>query len=251
MEQMPRGTRVVTADNFAGAYDVREPDEAFMSRLCHITVENNINDWMEWAVEHDIHPKIRSFLGTNPAMLIHIPEDQKDASIKYEAIPDPRRYGGALNRLEKYGRYGLTKFTGDLVENAIKLAIQGIVGIPVAAAYWKHSDTTISMEDILMGKGTLKASLAKITKDVNKNKLLEKLQIECPPILKDRPFEKKEAVRLREFVTEISKERATGILQAIFVMKNSNDLDNKWVDELMKGKEVLEIIKHLINKKNI
>ena len=74
--------RIVTADNFAGAYDVREPDEAFMSRFCHIKVESDIRSWYQFAVDHKVYPKITNFLTSNSSFLMEVPTDLEDASIE-------------------------------------------------------------------------------------------------------------------------------------------------------------------------
>jgi len=251
MLQMPRGTRVVTADNYAGAYDLREPDEAFMSRLCHIDVEADINTWFEWAVDNDVHSKIRNFLISNPTMLMAIPKDQEEASVKYHANPDPRSWGNMVNRLEKYGRIPLTG-SDEEKDHIIKTAIRGIVGLATCEAYWKFSNTDITMEQIITGKCTLKPELNKKQSDIKRNLLKQKLQLECAKTLENRKFTIKEGDALNRFLLELdSKERATAILQTIMIMKNQKKLESAWVKHITSNKQVLDIIQHLRQKDNM
>ena len=254
MHVMPRGTRIVTADNFAGSYDLREPDEAFMSRSCHIEAECDIKTWNVWATKAGVHLKIRSFLTSNPPMLIQVPKDQEEASIHYQPIPDPRRWGDMINRIEKYGRHApaVINISPDMQDHSIKQAIRGVCGNACTEAYWKHSDAMVSMIDILEGKMTLKSALTKFKSDTKANQLKEKIQIEAQGTLKDREFNAKEAERLLEMLEHFdSRERATAVLQVIFTMKNNNELDEKWIKVLMKDAKVTDIIDHLMKRKNV
>jgi len=251
MNKMPRGSRVITADNYAGAYDVREPDEAFMSRFCHIDVEAAIGSWHEWAMENDIHPKVVNFLTSNPTFLINVPKDHEDASVKYNPIPDPRSWA-MVHRIEKFGPYGMKNASPDLQRHVIKQAITGIIGMTAAAAYWTFSDTTVSFEDILTGKVDTADALKKCKDDIDRNKLREKLQIEVTAALKNRPFKIKEGEALKKFLVELGqKERATAVLQTIFMLKNAGECDAKWIEVLMKGKDIVGLIDHLMARKNV
>ena len=251
MHRMPRGTRIVTADNFAGAYDLREPDEAFMSRFCHIEAESDIKTWSDWATESGVSPKVRGFLAAHREMLMSVPKDQEEASVKYVPNPDPRSWS-MVDRIEKYGRTGLSHLPIEVQDVALKTAIRGIVGLPCAEAYWKFSAATISIEDILKGKKSLKGELAKYKSAIDQNKVKEKLQIETAGAMKNRKFDKKEAERFAKYLVELNaKDKAVSILQAIFLMKNSNELDERWVKELMDGKDIMDLIAHLVKKKNV
>lgn len=251
MNKMPRGSRVITADNYAGAYDVREPDEAFMSRFCHIDVEAEIKAWYEWALSNDVYSKVTNFLISNPAFLINVPKDHEEAAVKYQPIPDPRSWD-MVSRIEKYGPCGMKKAAPKVQQHAIKQAITGVIGMATAAAYWSFSNTTISFEDILIGKVETKEALKKCKDDIERNKLREKLQIEVSSVLKNRPFSKDEGENLKKFLLDLEqKERATAILQTIFLLRNAGDCEPEWVNVLMKGKEITTLIEHLMARHNV
>ena len=253
IHKLPRGSRIITADNYAGAYDVREPDEAFMSRFCHIDVETDIRSWYDFAVGQKVHSKITNFLTSNPTFLIEVPKDQEKASIKYEPKADPRSWGDLVNRIEKYGRKGCEGLQGDLANTTLKNAIRGCIGRMATEAYWAFSDASVSFEDLLNGKEkSLKAVLEKQKDDIERNKLKEKLCIESMATLKGRKFKISEANNLKKIFLEIdSKERVTAIWQSLFLLTNSAELDHDWVKVLIEDPKVLELIEHLLKKKNV
>ena len=251
MNALPRGARIVTADNFAGAYDVREPDEAFMSRFCHIDVEAEIQSWHSWATAHKIFPKVTNFLTSNPPYLINVPKDHEDAAVRYKPLPDPRSWA-MVSRVEKYGHYGVRKASPEVQRNVCKQVIAGIIGLAAAAAYGAFADTTISFEDVLVGKASIKKALADCKDNVERNKLGEKMLVEATDVMKDRKFKVEEGENLKEFLVDLGqKDRATAILQTIFMLKNNGECEQKWVDVLMKGKKITHLIEYLMKQKSV
>lgn len=249
--ELPRGTRIITADNYTGAYDVREPDEAYMSRFCHLEAEADVSSWYDWSLNNDIHPKIGNFLAANPTFLLQVPEDQQEAVVKYVPQPDPRRWV-AVSRIEKYGRAGVAKCGIKIGDSIIKQVLHGLVGIAATEQYWDFNDDVISIDDILAGKAELGKTFEKITGKVDREKLKEKLQLETPVALKDRRFNKKEAVRLAQFLLELdAKERVTAILQSLFILKNSGNLTQKWIDTILENNALIKTVGHLAARKNI
>ena len=252
MQKLPRGSRIITADNFAGAYDVREPDEAFMSRFCHLEVEAHIKAWHSYAREAKVASKVQNFLMSNPEFLISVSKDLEDACVKYNPSPDPRSWGDMVNRVEKYGRFALRGAAPEAQNHAVKNVIVGIVGRQAAEHYWDFSDDTISFEDILNGKAELAKVLEKLPNDIERNKLKEKLQLEAYGILQKRKYNAKEAENLCVFFLQIgSKERVTAVLQNIFTLKNAGELDQKWIDRLLQTKEIIAQIEHLMKYKKV
>jgi len=253
IHMLPRGTRIVTADNFAGAYDVREPDEAFMSRFCHIKVESDIRSWYQFAVDHKVYSKITNFLTSNPPFLMEIPKDLEAASIDYQPKADPRSWGDLVNRIEKYGRKACEKYAPELRDHVIKAAIEGCIGRAAAAAYWAFSDVSVSFEDLLTGKvKSLKEVLEKQKDDIERNKIKEKILIESTQALRNRKYKAAEADNLKKILIDIgSKERATAIMQSIFLLKNATELSQDWINSIMLDKTIIELIGHLMKKKNV
>lgn len=251
---LPRGTRIVTADNYAGLYDVREPDEAFMGRFCHLDLEPYFKDWYEWAKGEDVFPKVINFLTSNPTFLNQLPKNLQESTSdhKYTPLPDPRRWGDLINRVEKYGTKAVENIASGEAGLIIKMVIQGIVGIAAAEAYTGFSDTVVSLEDILKGKIKTSAALGRCKSETERNRLREKLQLEVSTVMKKRVFSAKEAANLNTFLVELdSKERAAAILQGLFIAKNNGDLSQQWVDTITNNKEVVKEIGHLLDTKQL
>lgn len=249
--KLPRGSRIITADNFAGAYDVRDPDEAYMSRFCHLELDAHIGPWHEWAMKTGVFSKVTNFLSSNPEFLISIPKDHEKAAIKYKPLPDPRRWD-AVSRVESFGRKALEKTGMETSNKILKQVITGIVGLAAAEKYWSFSDHTISFEDVMTGKASVAAALETLSSDIEREKLREKLQIETCTGMQDRPYSKVEGERLCKCLCEMdSKERATAIMQQIFLYKNDAKLDQQWIDCLLKDPKIVQMLEHLLHRDNI
>ena len=254
---LPRGTRIMTADNPSGAYDVRMPDLAFMSRFCHITVETNVANWHEYAVNTGISERIRNFLTSNPTFLNNLPKDLDKETIKYDPVARSRNWT-FVDRVVKLGHRGLTDLSPEYSSMVVKQVIQGLIGFAATEHFYAFADDCLSFEDILKDrvlvndkKVPFKEYLASKKDDVARNKLLEKIMIEVPAIMKGRKFDEKEVDRLKVFLVDMeSKEKATAVLQGIFLQKNSKQLDEKWTAALLKGTELREILAHLMKKVN-
>jgi hypothetical protein len=148
----------------------------------------------------------------------------------------------------------MEKAGADVQRHIIKQVIAGIIGTAATEQYWAFSDSVVSFEDVLTGKvkGGIKTALERVKNDIERDKLKQKLQIEATAVMKNREFSEKEATNLKTFLVELgSKERATAVLQTLFMLKNQGELSHPWIDALMKGPEVMELIKHLMVQKNV
>lgn len=245
---LPRGTRIITADNPSGAYDVRMPDLAFMSRFCHLTVETNVSNWHEYAVHNGIGERIRNFLTSNPTMLNSLPKDLDKETIRYEPMPRSRNWT-FVDRVMKRAHKALVDLNPDYALMIQKSVVQGLIGFAACEHLFAFADDCVSFEDILTGKVDIEKHLKGKETDTARNKLLEKIMIEVPAIMKGRKFNEAEADRLKVFLVAMeSKEKATAVLQAIFLQKNNKTLDDKWTASLLKGTELKEILAHLMKK---
>jgi hypothetical protein len=52
----------------ADGYDVYQLDEAVLSRFVRIKVVSEVEPWVEWATEHGVHDKIRTFVSQSPGI---------------------------------------------------------------------------------------------------------------------------------------------------------------------------------------
>jgi hypothetical protein len=238
----PRGTRIVTADNPIGAYDTRDTDHAFQTRLCEINVEADASAWLIWAVEHNIHPKIRDFIASNPSMLHVLPEGLDKSVAHHTTLPDARKWGAAIDRIEKYAHYGLKGYPEDRIKHYKRVLFEGVVGRAVGGQYSEFTSSTISLIDILKGRASVKKALDTFKSLADKNKLREKLLIEFAPIMKNREFEKKECDNLKKFFLELDAgDKVVAMFQELFNMQDTKQLNGRWTKELLNDKEVFDL----------
>lgn len=94
---------------------------ALSDRFVHIHVEANPNDWMEWALEHDIHPAVLSFIRVKPEYLTTIQGQAKSTQL---IAPSPRSW----SRVSQ-----VMKSVADKSCNSI--LINGIVGESAAVEF--------------------------------------------------------------------------------------------------------------------
>ena len=220
-----------------------------MSRFCHIDVEAEINSWHSWAVKNNQFPKVTNFLTSNPTYLINVPKDHEDAVVKYKPLPDPRSWA-MVSRVEHYGHYGVRKASPEVQRNVQKQVIAGIIGLAAASAYGAFTDNAISFQDVLEGKANIKTALIDCKDDIERNKLGEKMLVEATTVMKDCKFTVDKGENLKKFLLDLNqKDRATAILQTIFMLKNNGECDQKWIDVLMKGKEITHLIRYLLEEK--
>ena len=77
--QAPPNTIFIAAGNRAtDRAAVHEMPTPVKNRFAHFTLEANIDDWVAWAVNHDIDPSIVSFLRYRPQLLSDVDATQND-----------------------------------------------------------------------------------------------------------------------------------------------------------------------------
>lgn len=100
LDEMPlaEGIGIITAGNRiedkANVYDMAKP---LQNRFIHCNLNPPyIDDWVEWAMKHDVDARIMSFLKFKPTYLFKFDPDSKD-----RAFPTPRSWGEFCTRLIK------------------------------------------------------------------------------------------------------------------------------------------------------
>jgi MoxR-like ATPase len=85
---LPEGWTVIAAGNRDSdrAVTHRMPS-ALANRMVHLEFEPDLDDWLEWAEENDIEPKLQAFLRFRPKLL-HAFDPKKDE----KAFPSPRSW---------------------------------------------------------------------------------------------------------------------------------------------------------------
>jgi hypothetical protein len=138
--ELPKGWVIVSAINpDSGSYQVETLDKAMLRRFCQIKVVADAHDWLRWAENYGIDPRITKFIRENQKFLC-IPSD-----FEVTAFPTPEGYRMVDEMLEM-----------DVIpneQNAKFEIVTGLVG-PEAAAelkmYLEHEiENCIGAEEIL------------------------------------------------------------------------------------------------------
>ena len=102
--QLPQGWVIVTAGNpVEYNRSAREFDPATMDRLKKIEVEPNLQVWMDYAQEHNIHPSIITYLQSKPSNFYML-----RASVQGSKIVTPRGWEDLSKMLLAYEQLGLS-----------------------------------------------------------------------------------------------------------------------------------------------
>jgi hypothetical protein len=68
--KLPKGWDIIlTANPENSGYSVTDMDDAMLTRMRHITMQFNINDWIEWAVYNNIDDRGITFVQSNPEII--------------------------------------------------------------------------------------------------------------------------------------------------------------------------------------
>lgn len=248
---LPEGWHIVAACNYFGAYDVRELDEAMMSRFAHIDVEASHHAVCDYAIDAGWSQRIIGFLRSNPKFLIMTPEEKGESSVqKYSPSPDPRRWE-MVNRLMTKGVQTFPS-AGDSAEHLIRQSVSAIVGEAAAQTFIKYRDKLPTFEDILTGDSSFE-KLQKIAKEKDLSSAIEKLCMEAVAIMKNRTFNSKEFDRAIKFFIEIErKEWVATVLQRMLELREEKKLaDINWVEKLVGNEQIQEMYKDQLKARKI
>lgn len=246
---LPPGWRIVAACNYFGSYDVRELDEAMMSRFAHIDVEASHHAVCDYALEVGWESRVINFLRSNPKMLISTHEDKGEtAPQKYSPSPDPRRWE-MVNRMMVDG---VKAFPGSSEDHLIRQALTCIVGEAAARTFLQFREKLPTFEDILTGK----SNYEKIVKETKENALMtgiEKICMEAVTIIRLRDYDVKEFNRAAKFFIEIErKDLIAGCLQRLLELRDEKKLkDDEWVNQLVSNAQILALFEDMLKKKKI
>ena len=127
--------------------DFRGIEPAFLSRGLCWRIEENVRVWKEWALKHQIHPAVISFLSFRPEML-HV----MDPDRPFDMIACPRNWTKLSTLL-----YNTEKRTpeGTVTDpEELEMITDGCVGLDCGAsfsAFYQYKKLVIDPEDILRG----------------------------------------------------------------------------------------------------
>ena len=122
MHPLHSAVRIVSAGNKIddGAAVTAEMSTALKSRLAHMNLELNVNDWMDWALGANIHHSITSFIKFKPTCLYMF-----DPKVKQDTYPCPRTWHMANRVIDAAG----------MNHPSIQQLLSGVVGEGAAVEY--------------------------------------------------------------------------------------------------------------------
>ena len=114
--KLPDGWYIVAAGNrdVDGAV-VKAMSSALANRFMHFEVEANIEDWIGWALSHDINPSVVGYLRYKPDSLFKL-----EGQNRQMGWPSPRSWERVSNILPIFG--------GAEQEDVLRKAVYGLVG---------------------------------------------------------------------------------------------------------------------------
>ena len=106
---------------------------ALANRMMHFEVEANLDDWMEWALTHDVDPTVVAFLKAVPSLL-HKVDDNTNLQ---RGFPTPRSWEGVSNICKK-----------GLPEAALRIAVNGLVGESAGTQFLQFHKVASQLADV-------------------------------------------------------------------------------------------------------
>lgn len=124
---LPHGSRVIAAVNAGEEYQLTELDPALVSRFNLYEFAPTVEDWFLWASEHDIDPRVLTFIQQHPEFLDGDTPDADEAIATAGLIKTPDRRAWA--KVSDFVR-----LHNDLEDIHVKV-IAGIVGSRASLAF--------------------------------------------------------------------------------------------------------------------
>jgi hypothetical protein len=117
---------------------------ALANRFCHLEVTADLNTWLNWAIETNIHPTVIAFLKNKPDALF------KMTDLVQRGWPSPRSWARV-----SYLLYAYEKNKKQISQNAFNFMVHGLIGpglgIEILAFYFQMQ-SEFDFEKILLGE---------------------------------------------------------------------------------------------------
>lgn len=133
--KLPDGWYVIAAGNRAtDRAVVKTMSSALANRFMHFEVDANIEDWYEWAVQHDIHPSVTGFLKFRPALLCKMDGQNLECG-----WPSPRSWEKVSSIIPLFENN----------EEVLRKAVYGLVGPGAGLEFMEFHRTARKFDDVL------------------------------------------------------------------------------------------------------
>ena len=135
--KLPDGWYIVAAGNrdVDGAV-VKAMSSALANRFMHFEVEANIEDWIGWALSHDINPSVVGYLRYKPDSLFKL-----EGQNRQMGWPSPRSWERVSNILPIFG--------GAEQEDVLRKAVYGLVGNSAGVEFMQFHKINSKSDDVL------------------------------------------------------------------------------------------------------
>ena len=106
---------------------------ALANRMMHLEIEANAEDWVIWAVAHDIHPSVVGFINCKPKMLASLDDQNLE-----RGFPTPRSWERVSEMCKVLKN-----------ETLLKKAVYGLVGVSAGQQFMEFHKIAAQMENVL------------------------------------------------------------------------------------------------------
>ncbi len=156
-KRLPEGSIVIAAVNEGDEYQITDLDPALVSRFNLYEFAPTVEDWLLWADEHGVDPRVLAFIQRHHLHLdgeSEIDEDLVTAHAGLIKLPDRRAWVKASDFLTPLDR----------LEDVHFKILAGIVGVPAALAFRKSltRGQAVSPEELLLRFGHFRKKLGKL-----------------------------------------------------------------------------------------
>ncbi|WGS65478.1 AAA family ATPase [Marinitoga aeolica] len=220
---LPEGTWIMAAANPPDDdYDQVDliTDPAFMSRFFHLSLNPEVNEWVNWAKKQDVSNEVISFIKEYPEFI----SNGKSVSFRLDLKPSPRSW------------YKLSRVLNNLSELEVKeyayILASGIVGPEAARTFVNYLEEKsnlptpekilFELDDIVLNRVKSMNIDEKNSIVLRINKYFENLEEDEMIKILDNAEHKLIAKNIKEFSQILSKDSAYSILRNIDHFANKN-----------------------------
>jgi hypothetical protein len=227
-------TRVMAAVNHGAEYDVNDMDPALLRRFFVADIAPTSDDWVEWAVAHDLDKVLVDFIRQEPAHWRVDPSTVEPGTV----VPTPASWH-RLDEALRYAGIAPADIAGDRPPLLYPIAM-GMVGSEAAIAFTSFVENysmVTSAEDIL--NGDVKAE--DLGTDASaKNTVIDKLAEHC----KDNKWNMKQAKNVATFGKALGGELMVQLWNQV---SSSSNLPNIQKLHKLMGEEVVKVVQQSRN----
>lgn len=108
---------------------------ALANRFLHVELQSDVECWIQWALNHDVHPTVIGFLRARPELLFA----QKDENLE-RGWPSPRSWERVSSMLKLVGKDN---------PRMLRSIVYGLVGDRAGVEFMAFLDVSDSLEDVL------------------------------------------------------------------------------------------------------